>query len=284
MHCRLATLLLFSAPVWASGSLQVWWPDGAGLEITTKSTGAVQPQSSRGMEKATPPWDYHRIVYGKDTVLFAYDISARKANDGAVDVHINPVDKDRVRVGGNGKWLDLPTFTRARKVSALRPGDAFELAILHNPKTGEQITDVLEVLAKPKPVTRDNSAGDIWQVDDPRVLVNGAVVRERSPERRTNMTGGGLMLYLPGRGAYYFSPTEQPGFRAAGWVDRNALRFHAGDALIEILSTNWLLPSSEVRTIWVMHDPKMDMGPKSTASFTCGNSAAQLMELNGLKK
>lgn len=281
MHRSLLAVLLAAAPALAVDGLHVWWPDGAGLEIKTHSTGSLKPESRTGRDTAIPGYDYHRIVYGKDTVLFAYDIAARKALNGSVEVDIRPVDNERVKVGGNGKWLELPTFDKPRRFPPLRPGDTVELTILQNPRTGEQISDTLRVLPDNYPGASRTSGPEKWQLDDPRVVINGTTIQEQAAGRHMSMRGGGLMLRLPGRGAYFFSFTEKPNFKPAGWVDGNALRFHAGDALVEVFGANALLQNAQVQTIWVYRVPGLDHGG---IGFSCGDSTEQLMELSRVSR
>ena len=135
--------------------LKVWFGDGTGLEIHTESTGANLPVSTSGSETVPAGYDFHRLIFDKQGgLLLGYDIEARKAGQGTFTVRIKPVDTDKFKVGGLGKWLDIPTLTGVREFPPLRMGDAVQVDILYHPGTGERIYDVLKVLGDRPPAQR----------------------------------------------------------------------------------------------------------------------------------
>jgi hypothetical protein len=255
------------------------------LQIHTESTGATSPFSIPGwvsVDKGSRP---HRVAVDKaGKILFAYDIEMRKAGDGTASIRIKPIDQEEIR---GESWFSqyrtmgvVPTLAGAREFPPLRPGDAVEVDILYNPATGERIYDVLrvasELLPSPKPPGPTGERFSLFRV---RVDINGKTI---SGERNTWMIGGALMVYLPGRGDFYLALSPPPGlpFQAAGWVDHNILRFHAGSELVEIVSTSNMLQKSDYATIWVYHDPESaTRAAGRSVDFTCGDDPESLIRM-----
>ena len=146
MNSKSMILFAMAAAAFAQTNMKVRFGDGTGLDIHTESTGSNLPVSTSGSHVVPAGFDYHRVVFDKQgALLLGYDIEARKAGQGTYTVRIKPVDTDKIKVGGLGKWLEIPTLTGVREFPPLRTGDAVEVDILYNPATRERIYDVLKV-------------------------------------------------------------------------------------------------------------------------------------------
>ncbi len=262
-------LLVFSSVPLAQtgppGRLKVWYGDGTEIEIHTESTGTNLPLSISGTATVTAGFDYHRLVLPNDRkearVILGYDIETRKSGQGTYLLRIKPVDTTKFGIGGRGKWLEIPTIAGVREFPPLRMGDAVEVDILYHPVTGERIYDVVRVSGdRPPARTSLPPSPERFSLLAPRVVVNGKTIRE---PREIWMTGGALAVDMPGRGRFYFAlfPSPNLAFRAAGWIDHSALRFHAGSELVEIFAKRHVLEKTEFATIWVYHEP--DSGPRA---------------------
>ena len=267
--------------------LKLWYADGAGVDIHTESTGANLPVSTSGSEVVPAGYDFHRLIFDKQgALLLGYDIEARKAGQGAFTIRIKPVDTDRFKIGGNGKWLDIPTLTGIREFPPLRMGDAVEVDILYNPATRERIYDVLKVSGdRPPAHGAPESSGDRFSLENVRVTINGKTIAE---EPNIWMRGAGLMIYLPGRGESYLALSPSPDYplQASGWIDHNILRFFAGNEMVEITGKSNMLQKSDFGTVWVYHVPESDADRARDrgVEFSCGDKVESLIRKHQKKE
>lgn len=294
----LLTTALFAADAETSQALKVWFSDGSGVELRTQSNGLNAPLSTSGEQTVTQGSDFHRVVFGKDKeILFGYDIEARAEEGGTTLIVLKPVDTNRFAIGGNGKWLDIPTLKNTRTFKAMRVGDKTTMDILQNPSTGELIYDVLTVLERRAPANRSEHQGrPRFSLRDVKVVVAGKTLLE---QHGTWMVGAGFMVHVPEHGDYYltFAPAPvSPAFEAAGWVDHTVLRFHALSDLVEITSKTSVLQGGEYATVWVHREPGDERlrelrkiytarhpdvlaleAQMATVRFRCGNDVESLL-------
>ena len=262
------------------------------IEFHTESSLANSPLSTSGSVEVGAGHDAHRFVLDKqDHVVFGYYIEARKAGQGTFTLRIKPFDQEKIRL--ESEFLrqrstgGVPTLAGARDFPPLRVGDAVQVDILYNPVTKEKLYDVLKVAGERQPASQraPNPAGELFSLQGFRVDINGKTVRE---PQNTWMIGGGLLIYLPGRGDFYLGLSPCPGTpcRASGWADHNVLRFHAGNELVEVVAKSNVLQNADYRTIWVYHDPESETRAVEGRSvdFTCGNDVESLIRWRKQKK
>jgi hypothetical protein len=276
-----------ASAAFAQTNMMVRFGDGTGLQIHTESTGSNLPVSTSGSNSVPAGYDFHRVVFDKlGALLLGYDIEARKAGQGAYTIRIKPVDTTKFKIGGNGKWLDIPTLTGIREFPPLRMGDAVEVDILYNPSTGERIYDVLKVSGdRPPARVAPEPAGERFSLENVRVTINGKTIAE---QRNIWMRGGGLMIYLPGRGESYLALSPSPDYplQASGWIDHNILRFFAGNEMVEITGKSNMLQKSDFGTVWVYHVPEseMDRARDRSVEFSCGDKVESLIRMHQEKE
>jgi hypothetical protein len=232
--------------------LTVWFADGSGIEIHTESTSANAPPSTSGVETVPSGYDFHRVVFDKEgKLLFGYDIEARAADPFATVLSLKPVDTSKFDIGGNGKWLQIPTLKGVWS-STRRTGESVKMEILYNPETKEFIYDVLKVLRRREPAGAAKPALPHLSLREFRVAIDGKKVVDNPAW----MVCGGMMIHLPGRGEFYLtlSPPAFPTFQPAGWIDHAILRFHSGSELVEITSKTNILQNADFATVWIHHE------------------------------
>jgi hypothetical protein len=281
MNRKSMTLFAMVSAAFAQTNMMVRFGDGTGLEIRTQSTGANLPVSTSGSNSVPAGYDFHRVVFDKQgALLLGYDIEARKAGQGTFTVRIKPVDTNKFMIGGNGKWLDIPTVSGVREFPPLRVGDAVEVDILYHPVTGERIYDVLKVTGERPPArVAPEPAGERFSLENMRVAINGKTIAE---QRNIWMRGAGLMIYLPGRGESYLALSPSPDFplQASGWIDHNILRFFAGNEMVEITGKSNMLQKSDFGTVWVYHIPESEMANRAkdrATEFSCADNVESLI-------
>ena len=241
-----------------------------GFQIYTQSSASKAPLSTTG----SVIWDggnvARRVVVDKSGhIVFGYDIEVIKHGDNAVVLRIKPAEGEANR--------KTPTLARSRQFPPLLPGDAVEIDILRNPATGERLYDVARVVIE-RPFS-PKLPPDLFSLLEPSVAINGKVVRQAN----FWMTGGGLMVRVPGQGDYYMSlgPSAKYSFKPLGWVDHDTLRFQAGSDLVEIVGKGKVLKRSDFRTIWIYHDPDSVVSSRTfgKVDFTCGDDGDSLISL-----
>jgi hypothetical protein len=151
----------------------------------------------------------------------------------------------------------MATVAAVRDLASLRVGDAAQVDILYNPKTGEKIYDVLKVSGeRPPPPAPLKPQPQKFSLQDVKVVVEGKTIVEQDG---VWMVGGGIMIHLPGRGEFYLTlappPPDMPRFQPSGWADHEVLRFHAGSELVEITSKTNVLQSAEYGRVWIHQRP-----------------------------
>jgi hypothetical protein len=281
MNSKSMILFAIAAAAFAQTNMKVRFGDGTGLDIHTESTGSNLPVSTSGSHVVPAGFDYHRVVFDKQgALLLGYDIEARKAGQGTYTVRIKPVDTDKIKVGGLGKWLEIPTLTGVREFPPLRTGDAVEVDILYNPATRERIYDVLKVAAEQPPARVAPEPSGEFSLENVHVTINGKTVAE---QRNTWMRGAAVMIYLPGRGESYLalSPSADYPLQASGWIDHNILRFFAGNEMVEITGKSNMLQKSDFGTVWVYHVPEseLDRAKDRGVEFSCGDKVEFLIHM-----
>jgi hypothetical protein len=270
----------------------VGFEDGTVIGFHTESSGANSLLSTSGSVEVAAGHEAYRFVLDKeDHVIFGYSIEARKLGQGKFAVRIKPLNQEKVHV--ESRFLqrrstgDIPTLASARDFPPLRAGDAVQIDILYHPGTGEKLYDVLKVVGERPPSDRapNHPAGELFSLREFRVDINGKTIQE--PETIW-MIGGGLSIYVPGRGDFYLGLSPCPGSipcTASGWADHNVLRFHAGDELVEVVAKSNVLQNSDYRTIWVYHDPESEgrAAEGRGVEFTCGDDMESLIRLRKQK-
>ena len=270
MNCRsFAILAILSCSAAASAQvLGVGFSNGTSLQIRTEVGGAGYQVSSAGMVVVGDPDNtVHRMVMdhaGK--IVFAYDLEARVAGH-ELTLRVKPLDpayEQRLRAE---KWFpkDNPldnngrlfSFARVRELPGVHAGDTVRLDLLANPTTGDKITDLIQPsLRALKVVPQDDPGRDEFQFARIRISIEGKPVTQE-PLTSASLTGAAAMIYLPGRGGYFFSrePVTSYGFQRIGNVVGNQLWFTIGKEQFFIASEQPILKHANTETVWVYHDP-----------------------------
>lgn len=255
-----------------------WFPDGAGLEIYTESTGGTQV--SMNGEIGIGPGGVHnqdmvnRVVTDSgNNILFAYNLEASRGHEpDTVTIRILPLSSTTEenflkRAGKPGQLRfsgsHIPTVSAVREFPGVKIGQAVNLQTLYSPSTGEKIYDVLSPIAGPPAsalggmMVTTRPTRDEISLKEIRLTVNGQSIV--SPP--ATITGGAARIDIPGHGSFiltaYDPRSSAPGyaFSLKARVEGKTVRWTMDGDNVEITSEDDVLARTENGMLWVYHDP-----------------------------
>ena len=218
-------------------AIRAWFPDGAGVELHTETTGSTGQTALSGGGMIMYDQVSRFVRDSQDKTVFAYGLEAFRAREPeAIAIRIKPAG------GGD------PTVSAVREFPAVKYGQEVKIEILANPSTGERVYDVLRPVEGPSP-----SPGHlvVQGVSVPKLVVNGQTVAVKS----SWAIGQPPRLYLPGHGAYYLAWETRPQYRLAGYIEKNRLIFLMDNEFVEMTFASKVLAAAEGGPVWVYHDP-----------------------------
>jgi len=146
--------------------LKVWFGDGTGLDIHTESPA---PTACLAAARRFVPagYDFHACISDKQGALLSVMISRPgKPGQGTLRFGLEPVDTDKIKVGGLGKWLEISNLT-ALANPPLRTGRAVESTSVSPVR--RRIYDVLKIWATGRRRTpHPNTSGEGFPGECPR--------------------------------------------------------------------------------------------------------------------
>ena len=246
---------------------------GAFVVFTTEAVPAGAPEVGGGfIESEESPNQIHRVFVDRQGELFfGYELLVEPvAATRQFRVSVRPLSAEyeqqlRARPAFRGRRLH-PSYNPAAfpaRPQLVGDGDTFALDVLHNPRTGTKIVDVVTVSfddprlqnapesARPP---RDFTLDDVqMKVTGYRLLVNGEQV-----SRSTSGCSGSLVWFsLSGRGRFVFSLVPRPGydFRKVGTASHNKISFEWDGERFEWVSSLPVVGGGGNWNLWVLHDP-----------------------------
>ncbi len=245
---------------------------GAFVVIRTESAPPSAGEAAGNLiESEDRPNLLHRVfVDSNNELFFGYELLVERAAEARYFwVTVRPLGEDYLR-----GLRERPAFRGRRPHPAynatafpaapqfLRDGDTFALDVLHNPRTGTKIVDVIQIsLTDPSlrraatdAPSRDFRPDDVQlRVSDYKLKVNGETVY-----RSAGGIAGALVWFSLGdRGRFIFSLVERPGFefRKVGSVRHNTVAFEWGGETYEWESAQPVVGTGGNWNLWVLHDP-----------------------------
>jgi hypothetical protein len=223
---------------------------------------------------------FYRIFRDEnDLVVFAYELAVERSESG---------DQFRVtaKFAGNefaerfpnsdgGK--PVPTLSQPQVSPMLNSGEQFAIEVPTDPGLGLQLTDTVRIQINSRGLPASDPADRAsvpLRFESLKVAINGAMV---SPGGSGAIVSGRyLMFYLPGHGAYFFSPdpVTRYGFTQIGMVEFGKLRFVLDNVTYECQSEAPILTKSDRGELWVYHDPDY----KPAGNWTAADPSAAAHE------
>jgi hypothetical protein len=245
---------------------------GAFVVFTTEAVPEGAPEVAGFIESEESPNRIHRVfVDRKGELFFGYELTVEPvAETRQFRVSVRPLSAEyeqqlRARAAFRGRRLH-PSYNPSAfpaRPQLVGDGDTFALDVLHNPRTGSKIVDVVTVSfddprlqegpASARP-PRDFTLDDVqMKVTGYRLLVDGEQVA-----RSTSGCSGSLVWFsVTGRGRFVFSLVPRPGydFRKAASVSHNKISFEWEGERFEWVSSLPVVGGGGNWNLWVFHDP-----------------------------
>jgi len=219
---------------------RAWFPDGAGVDVYTETTGPTQQTVPSGGGMISYGQVKRIVQDSQFTIVFAYVLEAGKAPDSdAITIRIKPA-------------TGVATVSGVREFPEVKRGQEVKIEILGNRATGERVYDVL------RPAEGTNPApgqGSVRVMVIPAAGAAKLVVNGQALAVRNNWSAGKpARLYLPGHGSYYLSWENRPKFRLAGYMQGNRLVFLLDTEYVELTFEGNVLTTAEGGPVWIYHD------------------------------
>ena len=233
--------------------------NGVQLEVAAdfgKPTG--QQQLTVEMARASGN-SFYRIFRDQNKLtVFAYELKVDLASGGqALVATAKPVENEfAARYPNADAGKPVPTLSADHTMGPLNSGDSAFLGLFEIPGMGVKLTDTVRV--KLNVNANAGKAGSL-RLAGAQVSMNGQRVSGPSPP--ASVTGKFLMIYLPGRGGYFFSlePVTGLPFVNAGTIEGRRMKFTVDNANFECTATQPILANSESDgangQVWLYHDP-----------------------------
>jgi hypothetical protein len=253
------------------GRVTVTLSDGTRFLFTTLSDRGGAQNFSGGISTTVPEDNrFHRLLMDRNgLIFFGYDIRIEQdAREDSFTLHVLPLSTkgthELAKLLQNNKQSTgarktVPTFTEERTIPSLRPGKRATIDVLVDPETGEKIMDVIELTRdKPAPLAGQASAPassePVFVFSLPRIMLNGSLLAEPGA---TSM-GKFAVLYIPGKGGYFFSLKQPPrySFQRTATIENNRLYFTLDGDSFELVCASDILPGVNHAKIWIFHDPR----------------------------
>jgi hypothetical protein len=246
---------------------------GAFVVFSTDIVPAGASEVAAGfIESEESPNRIHRVfVDRRNELFFGYELLVEPVADARqFRVSVRPLSAEyeqqlRARPEFRGRRLH-PSYNPSAfpsRPQLVGDGDTFALDVLHNPRTGTKIVDVVTVSfddprlqdapesARPP---RDFTLEDVqMKVTGYRLLVDGEQVA-----RSTSGCSGSLVWFsLTGRGRFIFSLAPRPGydFRKVAAASHNKISFEWDGSRFEWVSSLPVVGGGGNWNLWVLHDP-----------------------------
>ena len=259
--------------------------DHADLQVSSAGGGLTLAKGRKNV--------FHRLVADRNgNVLFGYDIEILRAGQ-KFEVNLLPLDWTYEQEIRSKDWFPLtspltstgriPSFSTARKLHPVTPGDEVSVDILHHASTGARIYDVLTLIDKPpRVIYRDGRPvlADDFNFTRIRILLNG---QQRELGGDVSVRAKAVIVVVRDLGAFVF--TQQPvvgqDFRSIHHLDGKRLAFHWGKDSFEFLSDTDILANAGKKDVWVLWLPWNDKMPPFSISVSGSDTVERLLPRTG---
>ena len=266
-----ALLVWFAAAAPAQVSSTVSLSNGVQMQITTK-LGTPTGQQAVTVEMVRASGDsFYRVFWDQNKLaVFAYELG----------IHLDP-SGDRLRVTAKPAETEFaarfpnadggkptPTLSSEQQLGAITSGQSVDLPLFELQGMGTSVVDTIRLRMDNNPA----AASGRMRLSGLKVYINRTLVPGAAPSA---VSGKFTMIYIPGRGGYFFSTeavAEKP-FSKAGTIDRNRMLFDIDNESYEAVSSAPILANPDSGELWVYHDPAYKPSGNWTQNLRSGAPA-----------
>ncbi len=205
----------------------------------------------------------HRVLTDSQRKkYFGYDLRVDPLASGRFNIIFKPLtitaeNLRMLRIDSGWSQIPLPSYPDTVQVS---DGETIALDLMINPSTGQKIVEYVTVSSPPKGSTapasaRDLQIGDIqMSLNSPRLHVNGKHWDWNGGDAHGEANGSVLWIYVPDRGRFLFSFAPHVGYRKAGEVHGNRIKFTWNGEAYELETQVKILPGEGAWNLYVTQD------------------------------
>jgi hypothetical protein len=242
-----------AAQVSSTASLSVSLSNGVQLQITT-NLGQPTGQQTVNVEMVRASGDsFYRIFRDQNNLaVFAYELVIHLDPTGnrlrAVAKPAETEFAERFPNADGGK--PTPTLSSDQDLGAIASGQSADIPLFEIQGMGTKVIDTVRLKMDDNPA----AAAGRMRLSGLKIYINRAQVPGAAPSA---VAGKFTMLYIPGRGGYFFStgPVPDRPFVKAGTIDRNRMTFDIDNESYEAVATAPILANPDSGELWVYHDP-----------------------------
>jgi hypothetical protein len=244
--------ILSSALCVAQLSSTVSLNNGVQIEIGVQ-LGAPTGEEKLAVEMARASGDsFYRIFRDQNKLaVFAYELEIGLLADGsAVTAVAKPVEAEfAARFPGADAGKPVPSLSSDHPMGPILTGHSAEFGLFEIPGMGLKVVDRISVK-----LGQQAGAGAL-KLDGISVSIDGKPAT--SSALPGSVAGRYAMIYIPGRGGYFFAtePPEGRNFVAAGSITGNQMKFTVDNVNYDVSASAPFLANSAGADVWVYHDP-----------------------------
>lgn len=246
-------MLVALAVVHAQTSSTIALNNGVQLEITAH-LGQPTGEETLTVEMARASGNsFYRMFRDQNHLMvFAYELAVDLTPGGdSLRATAKPVETQFAsRFPNADAGKPVPSLSSDHVLGPLGSGQSADLGLFEIPGMGLKVSETIRVQ-----MDQEASHGAALHLTGVRVSIGDG---PPSPAMPGSVAGRFAMIYIPGRGGYFFS-TQDPGragFVKVGSIDRTEMRFTLDNLNYVCTASAPILRQNASGDLWVYHDPK----------------------------
>lgn len=248
-----AFLVSYVATAAAEVSSTVSLSNGVQLQIST-TLGQPTGEQTVNIEMVRASGDsFYRIFRDQNNLaVFAYELVIHLDPSGnRLRAVAKPAETEfaaRFPYADGGK--PTPTLSSDQELGSIASGQSAKIPLFELEGQGLRVIDTIRLKMDDNPA----AAAGRMRLSGLKVYINHTLVPGSAPSA---VAGKFTMLYIPGRGGYFFSTEAVAGrpFSKAGTINGNRMTFDIDNESYEAVASAPILASPDSGELWVYHDP-----------------------------
>jgi hypothetical protein len=227
--------------------------NGVQMQITT-DLGQPTGQQTLNIEMVRATGDsFYRIFRDQNNLaVFAYELVIHLDPSGnRLRAVAKPAETEfAARFPNADAGKPTPSLSSDLELGALASGQSADIPLFELQGMGTRVIDKIRLKMDDNPA----AAAGRMRLSGLKIYINHTQVPGAAPSA---VAGKFTMLYIPGRGGYFFSAESVPDrpFSKAGTIDRNRMLFDIDNESYEAVATAPILANPDSGELWVYHDP-----------------------------